>query len=73
MTASYYTHIYTLRTVVFAGFGRASGSHWKVRNSWGTSFGENGFLRIKMGGNLCNLNSEPTKTTVSASVGNYTA
>ena len=28
-------------------------SYWIVRNSWGSSFGDNGYLYIKMGNNLC--------------------
>lgn len=28
-------------------------SYWIVRNSWGSSFGDNGYLYIKMGDNLC--------------------
>merc|ERR1712000_437851 len=54
--------------VQIVGYGDySSGSYWKVRNSWGTSFGESGHLRIKIGNNLCRINSEPTKVTVSAS------
>merc|ERR1712000_313152 len=53
--------------VQIVGYGDySSGSYWKVRNSWGTSFGESGPLRIKIGNNLCRINSEPTKVTVSS-------
>merc|ERR1712146_841571 len=31
----------------------ASTPYWKVRNSWGTYWGENGFIRLPMGENAC--------------------
>lgn len=27
--------------------------YWQAKNQWGTSFGENGYIRIKYGDNLC--------------------
>ena len=33
----------------------ASTPFWKIRNSWGTSWGESGFIRIKYGVNLCHV------------------
>ena len=36
---------------------------WKVRNSWGTRFGEGGYIYLKYGQNTCNLASEPTYTS----------
>lgn len=35
-------------------------SYWIVRNSWGSSFGDNGYLYIKMGDNLCGVADSPT-------------
>lgn len=34
--------------------------YWKVRNSWGTSWGEKGYIRIQYGKNLCGLTNDPT-------------
>jgi len=51
--------------VQVVGYGEeGASSYWKVRNSWGTNFGEAGHIRIKMGSNLCQINSEPRKVTV---------
>lgn len=41
------------------------GGYWKVRNSWGTSWGESGFIRLKYGKNLCDLTNDPTWVKVS--------
>ena len=32
--------------------------YWKVRNSWGTSWGESGFIRITYGANTCAIASD---------------
>jgi len=51
--------------VQIVGYGKTSDGleYWKVRNSWGTNFGEEGFLRVALGSNQCDINSEATKTT----------
>jgi len=41
-------------------------SYWKIRNSWGTDWGEDGYIRIESGVNLCDITYEATFTTVSA-------
>jgi len=41
-----------------------SGGYWKVRNSWGTSWGEAGFIRLSYGSNTCNIASDPTHANV---------
>ena len=37
-----------------------------MRNSWGPSFGEDGYIRLKMGSNLCNIADGPTATSTRA-------
>jgi len=37
--------------------------YWTVRNSWGTSWGEKGFIRIKAGSNLCKISNDMTYPT----------
>jgi len=34
--------------------------YWKVRNSWGTGWGEGGFIRLPMGVNACGIADEAT-------------
>ena len=45
----------TNHAVVIVGYGTENGvDYWKVRNSWGTWWGEAGHFRIKRNsGNLC--------------------
>jgi C1A family cysteine protease len=37
--------------------------YWKVRNSWGTSWGEAGFIRIETGKDLCKIANDVTFPT----------
>jgi len=54
--------------VQVVGYG-SSGStdYWKVRNSWGRNWGEGGHVRVAIGRNLCDINSEPTAVTAQGS------
>jgi hypothetical protein len=36
--------------------------YWKVRNSWGGSWGEDGTIRLAFGGNTCDITNDPTWT-----------
>jgi len=38
--------------------------YWKVRNSWNTDWGEDGFIRLEYGSNQCGLTNDPTWATV---------
>merc|ERR1712000_600517 len=43
--------------VQIVGYGTSgSTNYWKVRNSWGTGWGESGHIRLKIGSNLCGIN-----------------
>lgn len=46
--------------VVIVGYGTADGvPYWIVRNTWGTGWGESGYVRIKRGINYCNMEMFP--------------
>jgi len=51
--------------VLAVGYGDG---YFKVKNSWGTSFGEKGYLKISSEGNTCGIHSDATYPTASASV-----
>jgi C1A family cysteine protease len=38
--------------------------YWKVRNTWGTDWGEDGYLRISLGSNTCGILDDPMYTEV---------
>jgi len=44
--------------------GYVEGQYWRVRNSWGTSWGENGFIRLQYGENTCGMNTEVLTATL---------
>lgn len=42
--------------VQLTGYGTDGGvEYWKIRNSWGASWGEHGFFRLVRGQNMCNM------------------
>jgi C1A family cysteine protease len=47
--------------VQLTGFGSANGTdYWHVRNSWGTDWGEKGYLRVQRGSDVCGIAQEVT-------------
>ena len=55
----------TNHVVVIVGYGRDPGAglaYWVVMNSWGTSWGEEGFFRIIRGTNECGIESMAVET-----------
>jgi len=44
--------------VLLVGAGTDGGvDYWRVKNSWGTSWGDNGFIRMVRGQNMCGLSN----------------
>ncbi len=51
--------------VNLVGYGEDAGKHyWILRNSWGTSWGEKGYMRILRNKNICGLASSPSMPVV---------
>lgn len=54
--------------VAIVGFGvEDSKKYWKIRNSWGASWGEKGYYRIIRGVNKCGLTTMPTTAIIGGS------
>jgi len=51
--------------VQIVGFGTDAGvEYWEVRNSWGTTWGEQGFIRVERNKDLCGIAQEATTSAV---------
>ena len=44
------------------GVDASTGGYWKVRNSWGTSWGESGYIQLAYGQNTCDITNDATWT-----------
>jgi len=49
--------------IQLTGYNSAQGGYWIVRNSWGSSWGENGFIYLQYGANTCDMTSEVSMAT----------
>ena len=50
--------------VTLVGYGTGSPNYWIVKNSWGKSWGESGYFRIRRGNGTCGINCYITTATV---------
>jgi C1A family cysteine protease len=55
--------------VLAVGYGTLKGTdYWKVKNSWGASWGMDGYLLLQRGDDKCGIANQPSYPTVSGSV-----
>lgn len=54
--------------VLIVGYGTdGSQQYWKIKNSWGQSFGESGYIRVAYNQNCAGLKNDPTSSVVKKS------
>merc|ERR1712070_378248 len=53
--------------VLAVGYNSADG-YWLVKNSWGSSWGDNGYIKLSQTGNVCGILNQPVYPTVSSAV-----
>merc|ERR1711874_866530 len=51
---------YSISVAIHVGYDKTSGTpHWIVKNSWGGSWGSNGYIMMKIGENSCGIAKDP--------------
>merc|ERR1711957_129377 len=54
-------------SVLLVGYS-TTGSYFKVKNSWGKTWGEDGFIRLPITGDACGVHDDASYPTVASSV-----